>query len=256
MKKISVSIVTYNNENEIRDVLNSIEKSDCIDDIDIFVIDNCSKDKTLEIVRNEYPNVRIIRSPKNGGYGYGHNKAIRESESEIHYVINPDVKFGSSILNEITQYMEKNQDVILATPRLNDEEGRLMFPPKREPRLRYLISRFLPYKGIAKKYCDEYTEKEKTSTSTAPFEIEICSGCFMAMRRNKIVQLHGFDENFFMYFEDFDLSHRARRIGKIMYLPDISIIHEGKREGHRSEIARKYLIDSMKKYFNKWGWKF
>lgn len=256
MGKISTSVVTYNNENEIRDVLNSIERSDCVDDIDIYVVDNCSTDRTVEIVKKEYPNVHIINSPRNGGYGYGHNQALRASKAKYHFVINPDVKFESDVLSRITTYLEKNANVIMAIPRVNDENGNLTFPPKKEPKLRYLISRFMPYKGIFRNLCDEYTEKRKTlKAQDKSFEIEICSGCFMAMRRLDIMNINGFDEQYFMYFEDFDLSHRARSLGKIVYIPYISIVHEGKRAAHSSKIARKYLMDSMRKYFKKWGWK-
>ena len=253
--KISASVVTYNNEKEIRGVLTSLINSDCFTNMDVFVVDNCSSDRTCEIVTEEYPQVKLIRSKTNAGYGGGHNQALRISDTEYHFVINPDILFDTKLISQVVEYMDENPDVVMSIPCVYDMDGELKCPPKCDPKFRYLISRFLPRTRITEKWLREYKRDADVRAASSPFEIEVCSGSFMAMRRAVAESIGFFDERYFMYFEDFDISRSIRSKGKIMYLPQYKIIHEGKRAGHHSKAARKMLVDSMKKYYQKWGWK-
>lgn len=253
--RISASVVTYNNENEIRGVLDSLMNSSCIEDMDVYVVDNRSHDRTREIVKAEYPKVKLIESKTNAGYGGGHNQALRISQAEYHFVINPDILFEKELIEQVVGYMDDHPEVVLCIPAVHDMDGELKCPPKRDPKLRYLVARFLPKNSVADKWLREYRLEDKVLSAKEPFEIEICSGSFMAMRRSVAEDIGYFDERYFMYFEDFDISRSMRKKGKIMYLPQFKVIHEGKRAAHHSKTARKMLTDSMKKYFKKWGWK-
>ncbi len=254
--KISASVVTYNNENEIKGVLDSLINSSCIDNMDVYVVDNCSVDKTKEIIKKEYPKVKLIESKNNAGYGGGHNQALRVTNAEYHFVINPDILFEKDLIQHIVDYMDKHEEVVMCIPAVHDMDGELKCPPKRDPKLRYLFARFFPKMGFTKKWLKEYQREEEVKNAKEPFEIEICSGSFMAMRKKAAEAIGYFDERYFMYFEDFDISRSIRKKGKIMYLPQFQIIHEGKRAAHHSKAAKKMLTDSMKKYYKKWGWKF
>ncbi len=254
--KISASVVTYNNEKEIRGVLDSLMNSSCIGDMDVYVVDNCSSDNTKEIVVREYPAVRLIESKTNSGYGGGHNQALRVSDAEYHFVINPDILFEKDLISQVVGYMDGHPDVAMCIPAVYDMDGKLKYPPKTDPKLRYLVFRFLPKIGLTKKWLKEYSREDEVRNAVEPFEIEVCSGSFMAMRRAVAEVIGFFDERYFMYFEDFDISRSVRTKGKIMYLPQFKVIHEGKRAGHHSKTARKMLVESMKKYYRKWGWRF
>ena len=255
--KISASVVTYNNEKEIRGVLNSLVNSDCVNLMDIFVVDNCSTDKTVEIIEEEYPQIRLIRSPKNGGYGYGHNQALCLSNADYHFVINPDIIFEPTLISAAIKFMDDNPDTVIAIPNIYDEDNQLKMPPKRDPKVRYLIARFFPTIGVFQKWRDSYVAKDLVlmSDGKTPYEIEICSGSFMILRRKVAEEVGFFDERYFMYFEDFDLSRSVRANGRIVCLPQLKVIHEGKRAAHSSKTARNMMLDSMWKYFRKWGFK-
>lgn len=251
--RISASVVTYNNEKEIRGVLDSLMNSSCIGDMDVYVVDNCSVDGTCGIVEKEYPQVKLIKSKTNAGYGGGHNQALRVSQAVYHFVINPDILFEKELISQVVGYMDEHPEVAMCIPAVHDIDGELKCPPKTDPKLRYLIARFLPEMGLTRKWLKEYRREDEVKNAKSPFEIEVCSGSFMAMRRTVAESIGFFDERYFMYFEDFDISRSIRSKGKIMYLPQFQVIHEGKRAGHHSKTARKMLTDSMKKYYKKWG---
>ncbi|BAK78313.1 glycosyl transferase, family 2 [Pseudogulbenkiania sp. NH8B] len=87
-------------------------------------------------------------------------------------------------------------------------------------------------------------------------EIPCASGCFMALRTESFRKLNGFDEQFFMYMEDIDLSRRLAAIGKVIYLPDAVVTHEFAKGSYKSKKLLYAHIRSAIQYFNKWGWVF
>lgn len=252
---LSASIVTYNSEKDIRTVLNSIYESECDFSPDVYVVDNCSSDNTVNVVESEYPCCNLIRSKTNSGYGSGHNQAIRLVESEFHIIINPDIKFEPSLLQGAVDYMRSHGDVALMIPAVLDFEGKYKDVPRKNPRIRYLLGSYFSGKiKFFRKWRDEYymafTPKD------GPFEIEMCSGSFMVFRTSALKSIDGFDERFFMYFEDCDISRRIKQTGKVICNPGLKVLHEGQMESHRSSRAFKMIFKSMCQYFNKWGWKF
>ena len=251
--KITASIVTYNNQAEIRGVLNSLLHSDCADKCTVYVVDNGSIDDTISIVEKEYPTVNLIKS-KNVGYGAGNNKVINHISSDYHFVINPDITFMPSLISDIIAYMDQESNCILCTPEIVDAQGCAIASPKRDPRLRYIVARFLPFQaGILQKWRDEYTFAHHDSLEAYP--IDICSGCFMAMRTKTAQLCGGFDEQFFLYYEDFDLSRHMKQYGQIMCLPFLQVVHNEKRSAYHTKTARNHMMRSLLRYFHKWGWK-
>ncbi|MGD6856666.1 glycosyltransferase family 2 protein [Bacillus infantis] len=253
--KISASIVTYNNEREIRGVLDSLLASSVIDLLDVYVVDNCSSDRTLEIINTNYSNVNVIKMENNVGYGSGHNAAIQKVESKYHFIINPDIKFDNNLIENITSYFERNKDVVLCIPNIHDINDELKYPPKKDPTIRYLVGRYFSSFGRTfRKWADDY--ECKNINLAAPVEIEFCSGSFMVARSDLLKEIEGFDSRYFLYFEDADLSRKMREYGKVVCNPNYSVQHEGKRDSHKSIKGLKMMLSSMVRYFNKWGWKF
>ncbi len=253
-KKITASIVTFNNSDEIRGVLNAIQQSRSEYEIETYVVDNNSADGTLDIVKNEYPNIRIIENKENLGYGAGHNRAIKIAESDYHFIINPDISFEASLLDDAAKYLDKHSDTVLISPSVYDMEGTRKHPPKRNPRIRYIIPRLISSKNkLFEKWRDEYTLRRVESKE--PFDIEFCSGSFMICRTSALKKVGGFDERYFLYYEDADLSRMMAKEGKVECVPYLRVKHRGVRAAHHSSKARKLMIQSMIKYFNKWGWR-
>lgn len=251
MKKISISIVTHNNEKNILLALESVYKNSTHLELETFVVDNNSSDKTVSLVRENYPQVNIIRIPKNKGFGAGHNQVLNKINSAFHVILNPDITFSTNILDDLATYLQENADVAVVTPNILNVDGSRQDLPKLNPKFKYLISgRLEHFGGIFKALRDEYTCKNIAFEQ--PTEVDFCSGCFIMIRTSIFKKLNGFDENFFMYFEDADLTRRAKKYGKTVLHPKICATHTWERTSSKSF---KYLcihVSSMLKYFHKW----
>lgn len=110
------------------------------------------------------------------------------------------------------------------------------------------MSKGLAQNGV-KVIASEYTCANEVISE--PIEVDVCTGCFMFFRMDVLTKCAGFDERFFMYFEDFDLTRRVKQFGKAMFIPQISVEHEWKRE-NKSGKTSKIMISSFVKYMLKW----
>lgn len=253
MSKISLSIVTYNNCNEIIGVLDSIRHSEDSKSFDIFIVDNCSIDGTADFVAKEYPECTVLRMQENLGYGSGHNQAIRIVESDYHAIVNPDIRFNSKTIRQFADYMNANPNTSMISPQVFNTDGSIQHLPRKKPTIKYLLGGLLENKGrLFKKWREEFTLANENIVN--PIEIDFCTGCFMFCRTSALQKCNGFDERYFMYGEDADLTREMQKFGKTMYVPQIEVIHEWKRE-NKSLKGRLRQISSMTKYFLKWKFK-
>lgn len=252
---ITASIVLYNTD--IRLLKRVIESYSPETERRLYLIDNSSNKCTSIYDDNEY--IDYIYVGKNIGYGSGHNigiqKAIKE-KSKYHIVLNPDLVFESSVIDELEKYADSNEDVVYMLPKVIYPNGELQYLCKLLPTPFDLIfRRFLPNKGIIKKINDRYILKD--SGYDKIMNPPCLSGCFMFMRTKTLEENElYFDERFFMYCEDFDLMRRLHRVGKTIFYPCVTIIHDHARASYKN---KKLLFDHIKsacKYFNKYGWIF
>ena len=250
MKDISIGIVTYNNEDEIVCLLDSILKYTEGVTFQIYVIDNMSQDNTAAVVEKNYPEVTVIRNNINGGYGHGHNKLLKGLDSRYHAIVNPDIELRENTFKKLADYMDSHSDVAMVTPKILNEDGTEQKLPKKRPTPRYMFGgRLSRFGGPFKKIRDEYTMGDRSVKE--PTEIEFCTGCFMFMRTDVWVRCGGFDEQFFMYMEDADLSDRVGEYGKIVFNPQVNAVHKWE---HASGKSMKFLmihLSSMRKYLKK-----
>lgn len=252
-KSVDVSgcIVTYNNEDTIDKCIGSIIKNTEGVNFKLFVSDNGSQDCTLDIVKNNYPEVVILENSKNGGFGYGHNQVLPFLTSKYHFIINPDIFIDRDVLTEMVAYLESHDKAAMITPKILNIDGTEQFLPKRNPTFRFLVlSKFKPYKKYRKLYTRELEQLSKATN------VDFCTGCFFGIRTELLKKMDGFDSRYFMYFEDADLSRQVRKKADIIFYPTTFVFHEWKRENTRKIKGVMRWGISMIKYFNKWGWKF
>ena len=243
MSKISASIVTFNSSDVITDLLDSLK--DCEID-EVYVVDNNSSDNTVDLTSNNYPWVKIIKSKTNLGYGGGHNLAIETTNSDIHLIINPDIIIEKKQIERIKHLFETNSDIVLACPKVLNTDGTEQLLPKKNPKFKYLLGGFLNIKRLR----DEYTMKNLPSNQIS--DIEFCTGCFMMCRTGVLKKCGGFDERYFLYFEDADLSRKMFSLGRVVYAPQITVVHKWKRENRRSFKGISLFLSSYFKYKKKW----
>lgn len=249
--KVTGCIVTYNNEDKIEAVINSILTHTENIDFTLFVSDNMSADDTVRIIRNKFPQVTVVENGSNKGFGHGHNAVIDKLDSKYHFIINPDIILDNSAVEQFIDYFEKNPDVVMAVPKLLYENGEEQFTPKLTPTVKYMLGgRLEKFGRVFRKWRSEYTLRGKNVTE--PFECGFCSGCFICIRTEIFKKTGGFDERYFLYSEDADLTREAKAYGRTMYLPHITVTHMWERAYMKSGKYFLIQINSMIKYFFKW----
>lgn len=246
--KASVCIVTYNNSSNIENILKSIY---AFSDVKVYVVDNKSVDNTVNIVREKFPKVDVIENAENKGFGYGHNSVINLLKSDVHFIVNPDIIFKNDIITDMVGYMDENPDVVMAVPKLMYEDGNEQFTPKKRPTLRYMLGgRFESLGGCFKRWRDEYTMKNEKIDDT--IDVDFCSGCFLAVRTEIFKKIGGFDERYFLYSEDADITRMMQFYGRTVYTPQFSVVHIWERAYMKKLNSFFIQILSMFKYFYKW----
>lgn len=249
---INSSIVLFQHSlDEINPLVEILKQSGEV--TNIYLIDN-SPTPTPEF---ENLNVHYIFNGKNLGYGAAHNIAIRKSiEQNIpyHLVINPDISFDPSILEKIEDFMNNNSGIGHLMPKVYYPNGEIQYLCKLLPTpVDLIFRRFLPKKMTIKQ-----TEKFelKKSGYDKTIDVPYLSGCFMLLRTKALEEVGLFDERFFMYPEDIDLTRRIHKKYRTVFYPDVQIIHHHAQSSYLNFKMLFIHITNMIKYFNKWGWIF
>lgn len=247
--KVTGSIVTYNNKDIIGKTITSLFKYTGGMDFKLYVVDNVSKDGTAAYVKENFPQVTVIEMKKNAGFGAGHNAAIKVVDSDYHFVINPDIFLCENAIKKMCDFLEENSDVGLASPHVLSEDGSEQLLGKKDPHLKYLFaSRFRGKK--AGRLLKEYTLTDREITE--PVDIENATGCFMALRTSLLKKIGGFDERYFMYFEDADITRTVRQYARAVYCPFATVYHVWERGSATNKKLLLIHVQSMLKYYLKW----
>lgn len=255
--KVTTSIVLYKtNISQLKTVIKCIIESQVFDKI--YFVDN-SPDDSLRAICSDVVNSEYIFNNSNIGYGAAHNIAMKcaiDSQSDYHIVLNPDIYFEKNVIPKLIEFMVNNSDVVYVLPRVEYPNGELQYLCKLLPSPWDLIfRRFLPKTRFLNKLNDKYILKQ--SGYNKVMNPPCLSGCFMLMR-TKTIQDNNlyFDEDYFMYCEDFDLIRRLHRVGRTLFFPDVKIIHNHAKESYHNKKMLFVHIKSAIHYFNKFGWFF
>lgn len=252
MVVLNVSIVIYKtNEEKIHRLVALLRQCKAVNDV--FIIDNSpSPFQTPNDMDATY-----IFNNNNCGYGRAHNIALRktiENKIPYHLVLNPDVVFDPSIINELLEYMEGHTSIGSLMPKIYYPNGDLQYLCKLVPAPMDLFGRrFLP-KWMMKKRKRRF-ELYDSGYNTI-MNVPYLSGCFMLLRTSTLEDVGLFDERFFLYPEDIDLTRRIHKKYKTIFYPYVSVIHEYGRGSYKSMKLLYFHIVNMCRYFNKWGWFF
>lgn len=201
---------------------------------------------------------KIITGHGNVGYGRGHNLAIDRAASRYHLVLNPDIDLDRDALIEALDFFDAHPDVGLLTPWIGDDERHQQYLCRRYPTLLDLFVRgFLPG-GLSKLFVTRlarYEMRDLINERDIVWSPPIVSGCFMLFRTDVLKRLGGFDDRYFLYFEDYDLALRANELSRVVYLPTVRIVHHGGGAARKGWLHVRLFVASMVKFFNRFGWK-
>ncbi len=210
MERLCIIIVNYNTGQLLARCLDSIraqQESDCR----VIVVDNASVDESFELVRTGYPEVQCIANDRNLGFAAANNQAIRETEAELLFFLNPDTELQPGCLAEIRAFMMLHPEIGMAGPAIVNSEG------DHHPTVE-----------------DSYPGSHYTcgEVDDLPGDIAWILGAALVARRKVIVDVGGFDERFFLYAEDIDLCLEIRKKNRLLgYIPNAKVLHlEGQSE--------------------------
>ena len=239
---LSAAIVSYNCAKETQAAAKSILEHTKIQDFSLYIIDNNSDDKKL---LENIKGATLIEYPENSGFGGGHNKALELPLGKYHAVINPDIEINEDVLKKLTDIMEENPDIVMLTPKILNPDSSEQKLPKRTPSLKYIFLGRLSHKIRA-----EYTRaNENFETLT---DIDFCTGCFFVIRSEVFRKIGGFDQRYFMYLEDADLTRQVKEYGRVVFCPFVEVTHIWERASAKSLKAFLMHLTSVFKYLLKW----
>jgi len=254
---IVASIVLYRNDPTlVGNTISSFLKTDLR--VKLYLVDN-SPTRQLSDLADMDPRIEYIFNDANLGFGKAHNIALRLSlpVAKYHLVLNPDVTFGQGTLEKVLAYMEGHPDTGLILPAVLSFEGERQYVCKRLPRPVDLIVRRFGSGLLSRVF---KTELERYEMRDKDYNVELeapsLSGCFMFLRTEALEKVGLFDERFFMYMEDIDLSRRVHASFRNVYYPEAVINHGHARESYKTVRLLKIHAVSAIRYFNKWGWLF
>ena len=247
---ISGSIVVYNKPDDAYKTVESVQKY-TDSNFSLYVIDNASPDRINEMLKQHF-DVNYIDLSENVGFGRGHNKVLDRIDSKYHFVINPDILINQNTIDTLCDFMDANPDVAIACPKVLHPDGSVQYIAKRRPSLMALVSRRIRLPFL-RKLEDRYLAKDMDQDT--PFEVDFCTGCFFVIRTDVFRAIGGFDEDYFLYFEDADITMRAKQKGKAWYVPSADVIHFWHRETAQSTGRFITQVKSMFIYFKKWGFR-
>jgi GT2 family glycosyltransferase len=226
---VAVVIVTYNSENEISTCLESVAAETQDAALQLVVVDNGSKDGTVRLVREKFPEVKLIEPGSNLGFAAGVNFGVKNSDAEFVLLLNPDAEVRKNSIDKVLAFARSNPRYGLYGGRSYDSTGEV--DPSSCWGAPTLWSLFLFASGLTTVFprSDLFDPESLGSWKRDTVrEVGIITGCFLLAPRAVWDELGGLDERFFMYGEDADLAMRARAAGYAPVIcPDAGFIHEG-----------------------------
>ena len=253
MTDLTICIVTYNNDRTLARALQALfDYAPPSVKMRIFLVDNASSSSTKEQIAPFLDRITYIPSDKgNIGFGSANNLVIGELDSRYHVIMNPDVYLqDDTSLTTLMKYLDEHTDVGMVVPGIVDEQGAVQYLCRRNLTVLDLFLRFSPVK-LGSKRQDYHAMMDKDYSTS--FDVEFASGCFLMIRTDLYRQLGGFDENYFLYAEDADLTRRVNRISRTVYVPQAVVCHAWQRASYRDPAMTRIHLRSLWYYFRKWG---
>lgn len=255
---ISIIIVSWRVRELLKKCLAGILASADVE-FEIIVVDNNSADGTVEMLEKDFSGqVKLIRSERNLGFGKANNLGLAQATGEYVLFLNPDTEIEPDTLSKSLAFMKQHPDCGVLGPRMRFKNGEPQPSVRRFPTttaillMLFKLPKLFPHLPAIDKYLAVDFDYEKLQT------VDQVMGAFMLMPKKLAEQIGGFDERFFVWFEEVDLCLAIKKLGyQVVYNPDIRIIHHGgKSFSQQTAIANQWrFFHSAFKYFLKNGFK-
>ncbi|CAM3610038.1 glycosyltransferase family 2 protein [Flavobacterium gelidilacus] len=251
--QLSVIILNYNVRYFLEQCVFSVQKA--LEDIDgeIIVIDNNSSDDSCAMMKEKFPNVKLIENKENSGFPKGNNIGVAEAKGKYLCILNPDTVVAEDTFTKILQSESCNLNSGIIGCKLIDGTGNFLPESKRgvpTPWVAFTkifgLYKFLPNSSFFNKYYAQHITENQSG------KVDILVGAFMMMKSNLYNKVDGFDENCFMYSDDIDLSYMVLKSGKInYYFHETSVIHYKGESTVRDGLYMKHFREAMQFFYKK-----
>lgn len=243
--QLSIILISYNVKHFLEQCLCSVYKSIGQLNAEVWVVDNASLDNSVAFLQPKFPWVKFIKNAKNVGFAKANNQALHLCSGKYVLFLNPDTLVAEDTLVKCVAFMNANAQSGALGVRMIDGTGAFLQESKRSfpsPLASFYkmagISRLFPASAVFSRYSLTYLDEFKNH------EVDVLSGAFMFAKKDVLSALEGFDESFFMYGEDIDLSYRIQKLGyKNYYFSESTIIH------FKGESSRKASLKYVKMFY-------
>lgn len=238
-------IVNYRLKYFLEQTLRSVEEAySAVGGGRTIVIDNNSGDDSIDYLEQRFPQVTFVRNSKNVGFSRANNQGFKMSDTEYVLILNPDTIIGRSTISDCIKCMEEHKDCGCIGVKMTDGNGKFLAESKRSfPSVwnsfckLFGLSVLFPKSRLFGRYSLKYLSTDEMH------KVDVLSGAFMFVRRCLLNEVGGFDEDFFMYGEDIDLSYRLKRNGFVNYYLPTPIIH------YKGECTKSDSVDYVRVFY-------
>jgi len=264
MMDLGIVILNWNTKDLLRRCLQTVTASEGDFTYEVIVVDNASSDGSVEMVREEFPDVKVIASEVNGGYPYGNNLGLRAlgfqdegspapDAPRYALLLNPDTEVPPRGLYEMVQYMDAAPEIGAAGPKLELPDGTLDKACRRS--FPTPVVSFYRFSGLSSLFPNSPRFARYNMTFADPdeeLEVDSVVGAYMQVRREAIEAVGLLDETFFMYGEDLDWAYRIKQAGwKIYYNPKVTVLHVKRAASRKSQRAQMEFYRAMLIFYRK-----
>jgi len=252
MVDVSIIIVNYKTSNLVIQCIDSIKKHTESINYEIIVVDNNSEDGIYDILSNVHPDVKIILNPINAGFGSANNLGSKLATGNYLFLLNSDTIILDNCLKIFFSFMEKNKNIgasggLLCYEDMSDQGSYGNFPSYKG-----MLFRVTCMDRVLKKYHNEKLSINKIYSKDYVDEVDYILGADVFIRRDIFEKLNGFDENFFLNFEETDLFFRFNKCGyKAVILPTVKIVHLVSKSFSNNFHKMQNMLISQFYYFRK-----
>lgn len=249
---VSIILVNYNGAGFLRKCLNSITEQARDIEYEIILVDNASTDESQQIIKPEYPTVKLIESNENLGFSRGNNLGAQYAVGEYLLFLNTDTYLIENSIRILSQYLSSHANVAVVGSRLLFEDRSFQLSAGHLPNVLVECGDKIRH-GFDQMF-HALSSGLNSSLFSKAKEVGWVTGACMMVRKDVFGEVGGFDENIFMYFEDKDLCKRIADLGwKVMYCPTTSVVHllGGSSSSREKEAGSEHYRASQVYYYRK-----
>ncbi len=240
--ELSVVILSYNVQHFLQLCLQSVEAALTTINAEIIVIDNNSKDQSKVMVETHFPNVKWIQNTENVGFSKANNQAVQQAKGNYLCILNPDTVVAENTFTKLLEFAETKTDLGIVGCQLIDGNGEFLPESKRNvPTPKVALKKLL---GKSDMYYANHLEKHQIGKAS------IFVGAFMLLKKEVYLKVNGFDEQYFMYGEDIDLSYKIEKSGLTnYYYGNTTVIHFKGESTLKDNVYAKRFFGAMQIFY-------